>query len=120
MNNFIKNHNNWFAFIFFLGMSFLFNCFSIVFLSIAHVYDIIHFFPTIFSFEYIISPLLNNLVITEFIFVPLAIFIDGLIGLILNKALRKIFKKEKSYIISLIISFLFYWFIVTFQWLPII
>lgn len=103
----------------FILLSLIGNIMSILFMDMAHIYDVIHIFPTILIYEPIIH-MVGGIVISEFIFIPLALIIDFIIGMILGVVLNKFTKTEKSYLIGLIIIFLVYWIVVTYQWLPII
>lgn len=95
------------------------NILSIQVMGMAHVYDIIHAFPIVILYDYIIE-IVGNVYNSEYIIVPIAVIIDFLIGIIVGFILTKLKKTEKSYLIYLGVIFLIYWIIVTFQWLPII
>lgn len=119
MKNFIKSKPILAGGVIFAILSLIGNILSILLIDMAHIYDIIHVFPTIIIYEPIIEAI-GGLVPSEYIFIPLAVVIDFIIGIILGFILKKVIKVEKNYLIGLIISFLVYWIIVTYQWLPII
>lgn len=100
-------------------LSFIGNVLSILIINNAHIYDIVHAIPTVIIYEPIVNRM-GGYVSSEFLFVPLAVFIDFIIGIVLGIILKKTTKTEKSYLIALIISFLVYWIVITYQWLPII
>ena len=119
INNFILKKPVLFGGLLILLLSFLFNIIEILILKSAHINDIIHIFPTILVYEPIIN-ILGGFKLNQIYYIPLACIIDFLIGLFLSFILSK-FKYTKNHLlISLIITFLIYWFFVTFQWLPII
>ena len=119
INNFNLKKPVLFGGLLFLLLSFLFNIIEILIFKSAHINDIIHIFPTIFVYEPIIN-ILGGFKLNQIYYIPLACIIDFLIGLFLSFILSK-FKYTKNHLlISLIITFLIYWFFVTFQWLPII
>ncbi|MGM9986112.1 MAG: hypothetical protein ACI35O_02685 [Bacillaceae bacterium] len=100
-------------------LSLLLNALSILSIGMAHIYDIIHAFPTIFIYNPIIEAM-NGYVPTEFIYVPLAVLLDGLIGLLVGWIGTKIVKKKtQQYVIFIVLFFCIYWFGITYQWLPI-
>ena len=103
----------------FLLLSFLFNIIEILIFKSAHINDIIHIFPTILVYEPIIN-ILGGFKLNQIYYIPLACIIDFLIGLFLSFILSKFKYTKNNLLISLIITFLIYWFFVTFQWLPII
>jgi len=115
----VKNKPILAAGVIFALLSLVGNIISILFIDMAHIYDIIHVFPTILIYEPIVD-MIGGIVTSEFIFIPLALIIDLIIGMILGFVLNKFVKTEKSYLIGLIIMFLVYWIVVTYQWLPII
>lgn len=85
----------------------------------AHIHDIIHIFPTILVYEPIINAL-EGLKLNQIYYIPLACIIDFLIGLVLGFILSEFKYIKNHFLISLIITFLIYWFFLTFQWIPII
>ncbi len=103
----------------FLLLSLLFNVLEVLFIKSAHINDIIHVFPTIFIYEPIIN-IFNLGKLNQIYFIPLAVIIDFLIGLIISFIFTKFKYIKNNLLISLIIAFLIYWFIITFQWIPII
>ena len=103
----------------FLLLSFLFNIFEILFIKSAHINDIIHVFPTIFIYEPIIN-IFNLGKLNQIYFVPLAVIIDFFIGIVIGFIFTKVKYTKNNLLISLIIAFFIYWFIITFQWIPII
>lgn len=98
-------------------LSLIFNIVWILLFHMAHVYDIVHVFPVILIYEPIINAI-GGYVTTEFIFLPLAILIDFIIGLLVGLFAKRFVKT--NFIIILIISFAVYWIVITYQWLPII
>lgn len=122
MNNikrFIENKKVLSAGIIFGLLSIILNILSVMIIGQAHIYDIIHAFPTIIVYDPIISAL-QGYVPTELIFIPLAVVIDFVIGMIIGLILKKFTKTKESYVIALLISFITYWVLVTYQWLPIL
>jgi len=103
----------------FLLLSFIFNLIEVLIFKSAHINDIIHVFPIILIYEPIITAL-GGFKLNQICYIPLAVMIDFLIGIVLTFILIKFKYTKKNFLISLIIIFLFYWFIVTFQWIPII
>ena len=103
----------------FLLLSFIFNLIEVLIFKSAHIYDIIHVFPIILVYEPIINAL-GGFKLNQICYVPLAVIIDFLIGIVLSFILIKFKYTKKNFLISLIAIFLFYWFIVTFQWILII
>lgn len=100
-------------------LSLIGNVLSIMIIKQPHIYDIIHAVPTILVYNPIINMMGGN-VPSEFIFIPLAVIIDFIIGMIIGFILKKITKSENGYLIGIIISFLVYWILITYQWLPIL
>ena len=119
INNFILKKPVLFGGLFFLLLSFIFNMIEILIFKSAHINDIIHIFPTILVYEPIINAL-EGLKLNQIYYIPLACIIDFLIGLALSFILSKFKYIKKHFLISLIITFLIYWFFLTFQWIPII
>lgn len=119
LNNIMLNSPTLFGGLFFLLFSFIFNLIDVLIFKSAHIYDIVHVFPTILIYEPIINAL-GGFKLNQIYYVVLAVIIDFLIGIILSFILTRFRLTKKYFLISLIITFLFYWFIVTIQWLPII
>lgn len=122
MNNikrFIENKKVLATGIIFLLLSTITNIISVMLINQAHIYDIIHAIPTVIVYDPIINAL-GGYVATELIFVPLAVIIDFVIGIIIGLVLRKITKTQESYLLSVLISFVVYFVLVTYQWLPIL
>lgn len=119
INNFILKKPVLFGGLFFLLLSFIFNMIEILIFKSAHINDIIHIFPTILVYEPIINAL-EGLKLNQIYYIPLACIIDFLIGLVLGFILIKFKYIKNHFLISLIITFLIYWFFLTFQWIPII
>ncbi|MCT4620281.1 MAG: hypothetical protein N4A62_12930 [Marinisporobacter sp.] len=111
INDFIYKKR--FGFIFFALLSSIFNIGSIALLGSAHIYDIVHIYPSIMFYEGILTSRNPS----EYYFIPLAVLIDGCIGIIIGQLAKKFFKKESAYFVMLSISFLIYWFIITFQFI---
>lgn len=110
INNFILKKPVLFGGLLFLLLSFLFNIIEILIFKSAHINDIIHIFPTILVYEPIIN-ILGGFKLNQIYYIPLACIIDFLIGLFLSFILSK-FKYTKNHLlISLIITFLIYWFL---------
>ena len=84
-----------------------------------HINDIIHVFPTIFVYDAIMH-IFNLGKLNQIYFVPLALIIDFFIGAIIGFIFTKVKYLKNNLLISLIIAFFIYWFIITFQWIPII
>lgn len=122
MNNikhFIENKKVLSAGIIFGLLSIILNILSVMIIGQAHIYDIIHAIPTIIVYNPIINAL-QGYVPTELIFVPLAVVIDFVIGMIIGLILKKFTKTKESYMIAVLISFIVYWVLITYQWLPIL
>lgn len=100
-------------------LSLIGNIISILIMDMAHIYDIVHVFPTVFIYGPIIK-MTTGYVPSEFIFIPLIVIIDFVIGMLGGYILKKFIKTENGYLIGLIIMFLIYWFGITYQWLPIL
>lgn len=103
----------------FLSLSLLLNIIEILFIKSAHIYDIIHVFPTIFIYEPIIN-IFNLGKLNQIYFVILAVIIDFFIGILIGFIFTKFKYTKDNLLISLMIAFFIYWFVVTFQWIPII
>ena len=103
----------------FLLLSLLFNILEVLFIKSAHINDIIHVFPIILVYEPIINAL-GGFKLNQICYVPLAVIIDFLIGIVLSFILIKFKYTKKNFLIGLIVIFLIYWFIITFQWIPLI
>lgn len=119
VNNFIVKRPMLFGGVFFLLLSFIFNIIEILIFKSVHIYDIVHIFPTILIYEPIINAL-GGFKLNQIYYIPLTCIIDFLIGTILGLILSKFKYTQNHFLISLIIIFLFYWFLITFQWLPLI
>lgn len=119
INNFILKKPVLFGGLLFLLLSFIFNMIEILIFKSAHINDIIHIFPTILVYEPIINAL-EGLKLNPIYYIPLSCIIDFLIGLVLSFILSKFKYIKNHFLISLIITFLIYWFFLTFQWIPII
>ena len=119
INNFLLKKTVLFGGLLFLLLSFIFNMIEILIFKSAHINDIIHIFPTILVYEPIINAL-EDLKLNQIYYIPLACIIDLLLGLVLSFILSKFKYIKNHFLISLIITFLIYWFFLTFQWIPII
>ena len=119
INNFILKSPILFGGALFLLLSFLFNIIEILIFKSTHIYDIVHIFPTILIYEPIINAL-GGFKLNQIYYIPLACVVDFLMGVILSFILSKFKYTKNHFLINLIIIFLFYWFLVTFQWLPLI
>lgn len=119
INNFLLKKTVLFGGLLFLLLSFIFNMIEILIFKSAHINDIIHIFPTILVYEPIINAL-EDLKLNQIYYIPLACIIDFLLGLVLSFILSKFKYIKNHFLISLIITFLIYWFFLTFQWIPII
>lgn len=119
INSFIKKNTVLFGGIFFILLSFILNMIEILIFKSVHINDIIHIFPTILIYETIINAF-GGLKLNQIYYIPLACIIDFLIGLCLSFILSKFKYIKNHFLISLIITFLIYWFFLTFQWIPII
>ncbi|MGG7165557.1 hypothetical protein [Clostridium ihumii] len=119
LRTFIQNRKVLSCGFIFAILSFVGNALSILIMNNAHIYDIIHAIPTVIIYEPIVNKM-GGYVSSEFLFVPLAVFIDFIIGIVLGFILKKTTKTEKSYLVSATILFLVYWIVITYQWLPII
>ena len=115
----IYKHPIWFGAITFGLLSLLCNTLWILAFNMAHIYDIIHVIPVIFIYEPIIS-ILGGLVPTEFIFVPLAVMIDSMMGCVFALILKRLVKDKFIYMWSIIGAFAVYFIVITYQWLPIL
>lgn len=101
----------------FIVLSFIANALWILCLDMAHIYDIIHAMPVAVIYDPIIK-MMGGLVTTEWIYVPLAIWIDGVVGMLIAGVLRKCVKDDEVFSWSLIGAFAVYWILVCYQWLP--
>ncbi|MEF9990898.1 MAG: hypothetical protein RRZ84_00610 [Romboutsia sp.] len=119
INKFIKNKPILASGMMFAILSLIGNIVFIIITGTSHIYDIVHAIPTIFIYEAIIEKM-GGIVTTEFIFVPLAVIMDFVIGIVFGAVLNKFNKNKNNYLFGVIIVFLIYWIIVTYQWLPII
>ena len=119
INNFLLKKTVLFGGLLFLLLSFIFNMIEILIFKSAHINDIIHIFPTILVYEPIINAL-EDLKLNQIYYIPLACIIDFLLGLVLSFILSKFKYIKNHFLISLIITFLIYWFFLTFQCIPII
>lgn len=100
-------------------LSFMTNIIWIRAFNMAHIYDVIHVFPIIFAYEPIIDALGGGIQ-SQYIFMPMAIIIDILIGALVGLVIRRYAKTNLVWIISMILSFLIYFIVITYQWLPIL
>lgn len=100
-------------------LSIIVNILSVMLIGQAHIYDIIHAFPTVIVYDPIINAL-GGYVASELIFIPLAVLIDFIIGIIIGLILKKFTKTRESYMVGILILFIVYWVLITYQWLPII
>ncbi|MEG0857773.1 MAG: hypothetical protein RSG52_14995 [Terrisporobacter sp.] len=119
IKSFIENKKILSTGIIFGLLSLIGNILCVILINQAHIYDIIHAFPTAIIYEPIINSM-GGYVASHFIFVPLAVIMDFVIGLIVGFILKKSTKSEQSYLLGVILSFLVYWILVTYQWLPIL
>lgn len=119
IKNFIKNNKICASGIIIGILSLIGNILSVMLLNQPHIYDIVHAIPTILVYNPIINAI-GGRVPSELIFIPLAVIIDFIIGLIIGAIFKKFSKTESGYLWGIIISFLVYWIIITYQWLPIL
>lgn len=119
IKQFIKNRKVLSAGIIFALASLIGNILSVLIIGMAHIYDIIHVLPVVIIYE-LLTMIMEEFVVFDLILVLLAVIIDFIMGIVIGFILKKTIKKENSYLIGLIISFLVYWIIITFQWLPIL
>lgn len=106
--------------ILFVIFSLIINTAMILIAGRAYSNDIVHAVPTILFYEYVLDGILGGLLTTEFYLLPVILVIDFIIGIIVGFILNKAIKKESKYFIALAIIFVLYWFVICFQWLPII
>lgn len=95
--------------------SLLVNFLSVLFLGAAHVFDIVHIFPVIGLL--VILPEEPNAL---WPLVVIALIVDVLIGLLTGAVLKKMGKRDGSYLAIMILCMLVYHIAICFQWLPII
>lgn len=119
IKDFIENKKVLASGIIFLVLSIIANLLSVMIIGQAHIYDIIHAFPTVIIYDPIITSL-GGYVASELIFIPLAVIIDFIIGIIVGVILKKFTKTKGSYTIAILVSFVVYWVLITYQWLPIL
>ena len=98
--------------------SLMLNCLYIIFFNMAHVYDVLHVFPIIFLME----PIINKVgyLATPFMFLPIAVVIDFICGLLIGWIAKKLTKTSLAYVVALLLLFGFYWVVITYQWILII
>lgn len=118
IKNYARRHPVLFGILFFGSLSLVLNTIWILLFKMAHVYDIVHLFPTILIMDPILEAA-GGYIPTQFVLLPIAVVIDIIIGALSGFVIGKIAKKEKTYMVSLTVVFAVYWIIVTYQWLPI-
>lgn len=118
INKFIKTHPIIFGTLFFGVLSLVLNTVWILMFQMAHIYDIVHIFPTVLIMDPILE-LAGGSIPTQFVLVPIGVIFDMIIGAIITGIIWKITKKEKTYFTALILAFAVYWIVITYQWLPI-
>ncbi|MGL4346243.1 MAG: hypothetical protein ACRCTE_13675 [Cellulosilyticaceae bacterium] len=99
--------------------SLILNIVSVWLLKTAHINDIIHVFLTIFIYGPIVE-WLGGGIPHAMIFVPLAVIVDMLVGVLVGLGIRKWVKKDTYHTIGIWVSFAIYWILITFQWLPLL
>lgn len=115
----MKKHPIWLAVLVFVGLSLLSHSLWILCFDMPHIYDIVHAIPTVLIYEPIIQRM-GGRVPSDFIFLPLALVLDGLFGALCGRLLSKKYVEKLTYLFMLVIAFSIYWIIMTYQWLPII
>lgn len=100
-------------------LSLVLNIFWIMFFQMAHVHDIVHIFPALLIVDALL-PLMGGVVSSQFVFVPIALVMDCLIGLLVGWIGGKVWRNEGAYFLGMGLSFGVYWIVVTYQWLPMV
>lgn len=118
IKNMIRKRPVLFGGIAFAIASLLLNYIYIVSFNMAHIYDIVHAFPTIFVY----GPIADKLghIASPFLFLPLAVILDFICGLLFGWISKKFTKTTQLYLVALLLLFGFYWVVITYQWLLII
>lgn len=119
VKQFMEKHPIWSFGIVFGVLSVIFNLIWFWFSGMTHVHDIIHVIPVILIYEPIIE-MMGGGIPSPLIFLPLAVIIDAMIGLLIGAVSYKINKSSQQQVWVIGISFAVYWIIITLQWLPII
>lgn len=119
IDKYMKKHPIWLAVLVFVGLSLLSHSLWILCFDMPHIYDIVHAIPTVLIYEPIIQRM-GGRVPSDFIFLPLALVLDGLFGALCGRLLSKKYVEKLTYLFMLVIAFSIYWIIMTYQWLPII
>lgn len=118
MKAFMENRPILFGGIAFGIASLVLNCLYIIFLNMAHVYDVIHVLPVVFLME----PIINSIgyLSTPFLLLPVAVVFDFICGLLFGWIAWKLTKTPVAYAVGLLLLFGFYWVVITYQWILII
>ncbi|MGL4798211.1 MAG: hypothetical protein ACRCWY_02255 [Cellulosilyticaceae bacterium] len=103
----------------FIVLSFVANALWILCLDMAHIYDIIHAMPVAIIYDPIIKAM-GGLVTTEWIYVPLAVVMDGVMGLLITACMQRFIKDREVLVWSIVGAFCVYWILVCYQWLPLL
>lgn len=115
ITNYCKNHSILFGGMFFTIVSIVLNLVSILLFNMVHVYDIVHIFPV-----GILLAILPSEPNTQLALLPIALIVDGLVGLLVGKLFSKLTNRINNYVLGIVITFFVYYFVICFQWIPII
>ncbi|MEG2774409.1 MAG: hypothetical protein RR906_03285 [Acetivibrio sp.] len=97
------------------AVSLVVNLLSVLYLDMAHVYDVVHILPVVGFLS--LFPKEPN---SQWFLVPIALIVDFLIGLAAGFLLKKMKKKDGIYLALLTLFLLVYFIAICFQWIPIL
>lgn len=117
LKNYAAVHPVLFGGLLFGALSLMLNVFWIVVFQMAHVNDIVHVFPAILIVSAFL-PMMGGFVSSQFVFVPIAVIMDLLVGLLVGWVAGKVWRTPKAYFLGLALSFGVYWIVITYQWIP--
>ncbi|MGL6174468.1 MAG: hypothetical protein ACRC1P_07650 [Cellulosilyticaceae bacterium] len=119
IGGFMKKHPICFGGLSFGALSLLCNFIWIGLTGMAHINDIIHVLPVIFVYSPIIKMLGGGMLDPE-AYLPLAIVIDAIVGMLWVRGSYKFIKADRILGGVIIGGFSVYWIVITFQWLLIL
>lgn len=95
--------------------SLIINVLSVALLGMAHVFDIVHIFPVLG-----LLAVLPNEPNVQWPLALIALVVDVLIGCVAGAVMKKMKRKDGSYLAIMILLMLIYHIAICYQWLPII
>lgn len=101
--------------IFFGAASLVINVMTLIWLGMAHVYDVVHIFPVVFLLA--VLPEEPNV---QWPLAVIALVVDVLVGFLMGAILKKTKCKDGTYVSILVLSMLIFQIAICFQWIPII